>query len=347
MKHIIFTLLITSAMAVLLPVFNLAQAAGTGICSAVNGTQNYPFTFVAPVTGASNNRPGQVVDYEWNLGREYSMNCDCSGLYFRQVFYRAIPQLPVGHADKWFKINEYLDVSLDVWIKGGRNAFMQVPFDDLSNLYTAKQLLCGEPVPEFESGSQGRIHIYLRKAFVGEVIIPQTEIVQVFATTLRGSYGPAPVSRVSMTGTVVVPQSCELDAGTVIDINFGDINANDFKGKGLKPDSVRVERRKLDFSCTNIEDSVFLDLRFEATSSPDYPSAIATTNATNNSTVGIIIKDDKGNIVTPVTGRIPIDFNHANSTGSVTIDTYPVATTENKPKEGEFSGMATLRVEFK
>lgn len=324
---------------------SLSGTALAGACIATNGTQQYNFNYSPTITEPSQNTTGfKPPAWGWALGTEYYATCSCSGSYM-PVYYKAVPALQLGHADasgQYYIINEYLEAAFQVYIKGRVMDYIRVPFENFSNQYNTQNLPCNTPVPEFESGSQGRVQLYFRKSFVGAVPIPTRTILEVYGATNPGGYGGTPMSRVTMGGTVTVPQSCDISAGTVLDIDFGDMNVNDFGARGTKPTGVNVVRKKLNVTCSNIADGVYLDMRFVAESSA-YPNAVKTSNPN----IGVALEDDQGRPIVLNTGTIPVDFNYASSTGSVTINTYPISATSVKPAVGAWSGTATIRIDFR
>ncbi|WP_249925044.1 fimbrial protein, partial [Escherichia coli] len=104
------------------------------------------------------------------------------------------------------------------------------------------------------------------------------------------------MANVSISGSITVTQGCELAAGTVLDIPFGEYQAHDFKGRaGQPPQNVQKVQKELSFDCNNISDGVKIYLSIDATPNTAYPSAIDLGNAD----VGAVIEDGKGNILKP------------------------------------------------
>lgn len=328
----------------------ISDFALAGVCTRSGGPMVYDFDYYPTLMNASENRTGIVISpaYTWNQGTPYEMVCQCGGRY-QDVYYTAVSNLPQGHNDgrQFYVINNYLEAAMTVFVKGSRNSYFNVPFENLNNLYSqssnAERLVCGEPTPDFYTGSQGSVTLYFRRAFVGVVKIDEVRLVTVYGATTTPVPRGSEVSYVTMRGTVTVPQSCSITEGQSITIDFGDMNANDFAAKGSKPDGVAIVNKKLNLNCTQIDQGVELNMRFVAEVDPASTNAIKT----SNSNIGIIIEDENRNIITPNTGEIPITYDYNASTGSVVINTYPISSTGIKPTAGVFTGMATIRVEFR
>ncbi|MCV5513425.1 long polar fimbrial protein LpfD, partial [Escherichia coli] len=89
---------------------------------------------------------------------------------------------------------------------------------------------------------------------VGQMIIPKTRVASLFGTKKKGVYNDSqPMANVSISGNITVTQGCELAAGTVLDIPFGEYQAHDFKGRaGQPPQNVQKVQKELSFDCNNI-----------------------------------------------------------------------------------------------
>ncbi|EOA8088636.1 fimbrial protein [Escherichia coli] len=158
-----------------------------------------------------------------------------------------------------------------------------------------------------------------------------------------------PMANVSISGSITVTQGCELAAGTVLDIPFGEYQAHDFKGRaGQPPQNVQKVQKELSFDCNNISDGVKIYLSIDATPNTAYPSAIDLGNAD----VGAVIEDGKGNILKPNDSNSLLEMNPGSlyedvkRKATTTITAYPVSTTGKLPAAGDYSGIATIHVEL-
>ncbi|EOJ4905602.1 fimbrial protein [Escherichia coli] len=182
------------------------------------------------------------------------------------------------------------------------------------------------------------------------MIIPKTRVASLFGTKKKGVYNDSqPMANVSISGSITVTQGCELAAGTVLDIPFGEYQGHDFKGRaGQPPQNVQKVQKELSFDCNNISDGVKIYLSIDATPNTAYPSAIDLGNAD----VGAVIEDGKGNILKPNDSNSLLEMNPGSlyedvkRKATTTITAYPVSTTGKLPAAGDYSGIATIHVEL-
>lgn len=326
-------------------------AADWGPCRTASGD---PFIFVTSFTkniqNPTDNVTGQTYPdfYQWALGDKYSGVCECPSpnpTEARPTLYKTESTLAAGHNSTYFKITNNLEVSTRVYIANVGN--VQVPFINKSNSQPGRE--CDQPTFGWTTGSKGQLSLYIAKPFVGEQNIPQTIIVSVFGTKKENVYSSVPISQVLLSGRVTVTQGCELAAGTSLDIDFGEYQAHDFKGRtGQPPQNVQKIQKELTFNCTNISDGVHIYLSLEGTPNAAYPSAISLGNAD----VGAVIEDGKGNILKPNDSNSLLEMNpgslyeYVKRKVTTTITAYPVSTTGKLPAAGDYSGVATMHVEL-
>lgn len=337
----------------------LALAAGDfGPCTPEGGAHIYSATINQSITDTSKNISGAVFeDFDsWNLGGGYIMACECpddTSLVADGYFKTDIP-LPfvtsVGN-NNYYGVNSNLAVATSVLISGGLGEFVETPFENVSNK-TNNRTACPEnpnsKEPVWSSGSQGTISLYIIHPFVGESIIPNTKILDLYVTRKPGVYGAVPASSVYLSGSVIVPQGCELSSGSTLEIPFGEFKGSDFKDrKGQIPQGSTKFTKELQFKCTNISDGVKIFLRIEGTPNANDSNAIDMGNAD----IGAVIEGKNGNILVPndassnqaldVSGLV--DETHRVAT--TTITAYPVSTTGKVPEAGEYEGIATMRID--
>lgn len=67
---------------------------------------------------------------------------------------------------------------------------------------------------------------------------------RVYVTTTSSDPLTTPVYTISYSGTIQVPQSCEINAGNVVEFDFGDIGASLFSkaGIGNKPEDLSAKQ---------------------------------------------------------------------------------------------------------
>jgi type 1 fimbria pilin len=335
--------------AVLLAVAGLAVAPealaeAPGQCSSDTGPQDYPFNFSSIMTDPSQNIAGKIIPNAagnaWNSSSTFHATCGCTNM--TAAYATAVSELPVmDHSDgtdTYFVLNDYLAVGSQVWVAGSRKAYVPAPFDNVSNLATTSGSCTSQP---YSSGAKGQVNLYFRRPFVGQSVIPPTKILSVYLASTSGVKSASPVSTVTMSGTVIVPQNCDINPQPVT-VDFGDILSGSFKTKGAKPDNFTPVNKQLTLACRNISEGVKISLSFQGTPDVNEPTALKT----NNSDIAVKIEDRNGNAITPQSGRLPVAMDYAAQTGSTEINLYPVNTTGNNPAVGTFNATATIKAEI-
>jgi type 1 fimbria pilin len=353
-KKVSFFAVITSAALSFSPNI-FAQVTGGGFCTTSSGVpHSYSFLYDKVITDPSENVVG-IVPGDANLGDGslYPMKCDCSNSdkpgTADAIFYSAQPMLAPGISlggDQFFSINEYLQIASEIHIGGRLNQDVKVPFSNVSNGGNNGSegfKVCDGQNESASTGSKVVVRLYIAKPFVGEVNIPMTKVVDLYGSAISGNFGGKPLASLFISGNVRVPQSCAIEAGSVIEIPFGDMQANEFNVIGKKPDSVAIQNRSLDVKCKEISAISSIDMRFVAAADPNYPSAIAT----SNKDIGVVLEDENSKLILPNEGKISVTLDPLTSRGSTVLRSYPVSTTGLRPAEGVFEGTATIRFDFK
>ncbi|CAM4311638.1 MULTISPECIES: fimbrial protein [Lelliottia] len=323
----------------------------SGVCTPDNGTMEYNYNIGnITVIDQARNRPGYLFQrpYQWNYGQDYAASCDCDpNVSQQQTFFKGDTPLPLGHNDgerQFFKVNDYLEVTSIVVIKGYSYNNQSVPFTDVSNFYASKACTTDPDYTNhknWKSGGSGNVSLYISKPFVGVSYISKMNIVNVYATQIAGNYSAIPLSSVYLTGQITVPQNCIIDAGQLITVDFGKIWSGDITTIGQKPAGYVNKQIKASMKCNNIAAYTNLTLRFESEVSPNYPDAIKT----DNPDVGVELFDENGKLILPNTGLMPFHIDD-NYEATVSFQVAPVSTTGNVPTAGQFKALAYIRVDF-
>lgn len=165
--------------------------------------------------------------------------------------------------------------------------------------------------------------------------------VQVGRYYLCQTSGCVLLATVYLSLNIVVKESCVLNAGQMIDIDFDKIPVSAFKSAGQKAVGVRPAVRTLNVTCTNIDPNTNLSMRVEA--SKVSGNAIVS----DNPDVGFVITGTDEKEITPNNIKSTIGFPLGEgSQSNVTIKVYPVSVTGNKPKEGAVVSTGYLRLDF-
>jgi len=349
------------AICLLIAAINMAHAY-TGWCSPDTGSAyQYHYTFGnITVLDVNKNVAGFLFPkaYQWNLGGAYAASCDCDPVeemanHYADSYFSSQTQLPLGHTDgsyQFYKINDYLEVAADVWVEGYRTEYVPLPWNNISNYLSQNHtfpIASGSckgstlPVMTWQTGNKGRMKIYISKPFVGSTFVDNVKIVDIYGSTVSGSYGGIPLSSVYINGTITAPQNCEINAGQMVTVDFGKIWAGEFTTKGQRPNSTTPKNVSVPIKCNNIAAFANLTLRIESEPSAETPEAIKT----NNPDVGVEILDDNGHLLLPNTGLVPFSVDE-NFEATVTFKAVPVSTTGNTPASGLFQAQAYIRIDF-
>ncbi len=149
------------------------------------------------------------------------------------------------------------------------------------------------------------------------------------------------LQRIYVDVNITVPQTCTLNAGQIVNVDFGNISSAAFKTAGAKPEGVNPITRDITVNCDNITSSTAMEMRLQA----DKVSGNAVVS--DNNDVGFVVADSNGNALTPNNLSSVISFMLNSTSGAnVTIRIYPVSVTGNKPSEGTVTSQAYLRIDF-
>lgn len=315
-----------------------------GECRANDGTKIFSFSFIKTITDVKDNSVDQVFPgiYQWTVaGGSYSGECYCpTPIAPGPAYFKAESSLPLytqQGTKNFYKINDELAAAIRIEIKG--QGQVDVPFE-INNIGDSADK-CNDHL-SYSSGAVGSLDLMIIKPFIGIIPIQQTVLANLYSSLIPKIYGPIPISQVQINGHVTVNQSCEINAGNSIQVDFGDMYNGNFKGKGTKPEGVNSKTIQLGYKCNLVSKGMDVNMRFTGQSDSNYPNAFST----NNPDIGVIIQDGSGNPIQPNTGTIPMTVDYDTQTGSVDITTYPVSTTGNIPVVGQFTSRATVVVDF-
>ena len=140
-----------------------------------------------------------------------------------------------------------------------------------------------------------------------------------------------------------MPQSCEINAGQTILVDFGSLYSGGFNRAGAKPVSVRNKKFRVPVKCSGVNSQVNLSLRLIATADTHLNQAIAS----DNPDVGVVVETNDGAVLTPndASSVVPFVTDDAGK-ANIALQAYPVSTTGEIPAEGVFTALANLRVDF-
>ncbi|MBS4431863.1 mannose-binding protein [Pectobacterium punjabense] len=320
----------------------IASQASAVQCTTSSGSPlTYDYTYAL---ASSQNYVGYVTG--WNEKTDagsYTISGPCNNR--DTVYYSAQsgPSLVLASTESgvnWFNItgNDYLQVSSRIFVynRTSGGTFHNVPFTDVNNNCAG---LCGGNAT---TGSRVQVNFRIKRKFVGVSNIPMAPIFYLYGN--QGGNGQSvgsPLVVGYMSGSVTVPQSCALNAGQIISIDFGGISSGLFNTAGEKPVGVSPVTRTIGIACNGIDAQASLSMRLQA----DRVSGDMVVS--DNPDVGFIVTDSGSNPLTPndIASVIPFTLDETAS-ANVAITAYPVSVTGNKPQEGVATANAYLRVDF-
>ncbi|WP_380178357.1 fimbrial protein [Kalamiella sp. sgz302252] len=326
---------------------NLPAFAYTYHCTAQDGTHNFVIDNIQrDIADKDKDKAGAIIVDATDFQGEgsYSGHCDEPPYPFTaEAYATAVSPLPLSEKigdTQWYKLNDYLDASFQVYVGGNSQTFPQVPFYDASNKLSMNrsQISSG-----WGTGNKGKISLRIRKPFIGfshfSVLALQT-----YLNTQPGiQVSGAPIATVTLGGQIVIPQSCEFTPDKIITIDFGNIAASAFAaaGAGNKPAGVNPQTRNIGIQCKNIDAQAMLSLRLEAN------NVASNAIVSDNPDLGFVLADKNQQPLMPNNAESKIPFQlDGNASASVPISAWPVSITGNKPAEGKFTAEGYLRVDF-
>lgn len=197
--------------------------------------------------------------------------------------------------------------------------------------------------PFYIRDSNLEFQLKIVKPFVGTVNITPKTMFSVYVTTAAADPLSDVVYNIIYSGTVTVPQSCEINAGQTILVDFGSLYSGGFTRAGEKPTGVRSKKFNVPVKCSGVDSQVNLSLRLVATADTHVNQAIAS----DNPDVGVMVETNDGAVLTPndASSVEPFVTNDAGK-ANIVLQAYPVSTTGETPAEGVFTALANLRVDF-
>ncbi|QLA68165.1 fimbrial protein [Enterobacter pasteurii] len=319
-----------------------------GEIKAVNGT--YEYLININNQDITNNQVGAVVTDEFDLAGMFQGRAYCTQPMVNQpVYYTSKATLTQsGMTTGYLKLNEYMDVKIEIYIGGNLQQYKTVPFDSVSN--NVNQNYCNPPSTvlsnQFASGAKGRVTFMITRPIINGVNLQGSEIATLYGRLGPGVMGQTPLSRVTIaSGVVTVPDKCIVNQGTPIVVDFGNIPGTGSRLNGINysqnvPIHVKCQGGSFSQGALNIR----LGIQ-QANPAFEDGKYLSTQGATDRSELGIALRDTQGNPVVPNTFYNVPGFS--NNQGDWNLTAAPVAksATSSIP-EGDFHASATVVAEF-
>lgn len=338
-------------------IFSCGNVFANGNCTGASGSTNQLSANVGTitVTNPDQNKAGVVIGsaYKWTLSG-YTQNCTCAQpATAREWHWTTTTTLPSAGDDGWLIYSDYLDAKLSItdphFGTDGGTGTRTVPFSNVETMSVPNDP-CGinRNYDSNATGSHGELALRIRKPFVGTVSLASTPIASLYSCLTTDEYCEpvgVPTINYTLTGTVTVPQSCIINAGQIISIDFGTMVNSAFKTAGQKPAGFTDKTFNVPIHCSGpgISEAMNMSVRLTATPVAGNSNAIGS----DNNDVGVIVTNAEGNILQPNNINSILPFNvDSNGNASVTLKAYPISTTGNRPKEGVFNALATVVIDF-
>lgn len=308
----------------------------------INGCNENIYTSLSGQLTASENKVGATKDSSsislsnratlvWSAGQGQTWATYSDGL---------IPAAnTIGSTWNFAKIDDYISVAFR----------MRNNCRTLYAPYNAPTLDSGCNVRSYTDGQQLLVspRTYETKIRIDKGIISGTYAKNVyvgefgFCQPMNCSTKQVILNRLYLNVSFSVPQSCEINSGQVIKVDFGNIPSSSFKVPGKKADGVNSVSRNLSIKCDNMDASANLTMRLQA------DNVQGNAIVSNNKDVGFVVANSDGSELTPndLSSFIPFKLN-GSFNSNVNINVYPVSITGLTPAEGMVSSSGLLRVDF-
>ncbi len=152
--------------------------------------------------------------------------------------------------------------------------------------------------------------------------------------------------KLSIQGNLTAPQSCKINQGDVIKVNFGFINGQKFTTRNAMPDGFTPVDFNITYDCgdtSKIKNS--LQMRIDGTTGVvDQYNLVARRRSSDNAPdVGIRIENLGGGVanIPFQNGILPVD---PSGHGTINMRAWPVNLVGGELETGKFQGTATITV---
>ncbi|MDY1036685.1 type 1 fimbria D-mannose specific adhesin FimH [Lelliottia sp. CFBP8978] len=317
-----------------------SQALAT-VCANENGVPTDVFYDLSDTFNSSNNQIGQIVTLaeksQW-VGVYAVCPRGTSGTTTKRSYVTEFPITSTQDNYKYLKLNDYLDGAMKIT---DSYAGVFYPPQNYIQMGSHPNVAKNQPFPVNDSNLVFRLKVTRR--FINMVEIPRQTMFRVYVTTTSSDPLSTPVYTISYSGTVQVPQSCAINAGKVVEFDFGDIGASLFSqaGAGNRPQTISPKTQTIAIKCTNVEANAYLTMRVEA------EKVSGNALVSDNPDLGFVVANANGSPLTPnnLASKIPFRLDD-NASAVVGISAWPVSITGKKPSEGHFTSRGYLRVDY-
>lgn len=321
----------------------LSQSAFAVICrNAINSHVDYVSYDLSNAFNTDNNKTGEIVTLDGKsdyVGVDAICTPDPSSDNTTYRSYRS--QFPVVETIgeyQFLRLNDYLEGAMSITDDAAGTFY---PPRDYVHMGVHGSVSVGNPFPVRDNHLIFKVKV--TRPFIDMVQIPSKDLFWVYVNTQSGDPLGIPVYIIRFSGTINVPQTCELNVGDIVEFDFGSVGAWEFSkaGVGNKPASVNKQTQQVGIKCTNIDQQALLSMRLEAEESSDDMMV------SDNPDVGFKVTANGKDVFTPDNINSVFDFTlDDNSSAIIPITAWPVSVTGQRPAEGTFSARGYLRVDY-
>ncbi|MCD3067314.1 adhesin [Salmonella enterica subsp. enterica serovar Enteritidis] len=194
------------------------------VCRNSNGTATDIFYDLSDVFTSGNNQPGQVVTLPEKSGW-VGVNATCpAGTTVNYTYRSYVSELPVQSTEgnfKYLKLNDYLLGAMSI-----TDSVAGVFYPPRNYIRMGVDSNVSQQMPFGVQDSKLVFKLKVIRPFINMVTIPRQTMFTVYVTTSTGDALSTPVYTISYSGKVEVPQNCEVNAGQVVEFDFGVLNAS-------------------------------------------------------------------------------------------------------------------------
>lgn len=321
----------------------LTEKSVAAVCSNASGSPTQVSYDLTSTLTKDQNQPGQGTQLVKSQDVNIQAVCPSGSSSDNSTYRSYVTNFPVVDTDgswQYLRLDpDYIEGAMKIHDSFAGDFYPPVKYTHMGVDSNVNQ---GKPFNVRDSNLIFKIRIV--KSFIGTVTIPQQVMFNVYVTTHSGDPLSTVVYQITYSGTITVPQSCEINAGQTVLVDFGTLYSGDFKNAGQKPDDAPVKTFNVPIQCNgSINYPANLTLRVQATADAHFTQAVASDNAD----VGVVIADPGGKVLTPndLNSNIPFTTDAAGK-ANVSLQAYPISTTGKSPAEGVFTALAFLRVDF-
>lgn len=304
---------------------------------------------------ALSNEVGSVFQIDWDSGRDiisldYKVSCAAKDETYSGFFWSATLLFSNATSGEWHSLDEFWDVKVEFFMStSGVSSYETVPFYDYKMLgnNSNNKFLCKGPgmydTNELSStgygmgfpvGRKGKLSLKLKKKIVNGYTFISTPIAMIYGALNQKPNLNKPFVSVRIAGfEITLPEKCQINAGQIIEVDFGDVPTTKLDGEHYPV------RRTFDVTCSGGDfDSGRSSVTAEFIGNP---SAFSSDYfATDHDGIAIKVKDEVSNIIRPQDKKkIPLEGGHK----TVPLIFSPVAQSKNI-EAGEFTASIVVRM---